>query len=45
MLEYAGMAFAPKTPFGGAPCRIHILPDCRENAMAAMIEILDRRYS
>ena len=41
------MAFGPgKRHSGGAPgAGIHILPDCRENAMAAMIEILDRRYS
>lgn len=47
MLEYAGMAFAPENaiPAVHRVPGIHILPDCRENAMAAMIEILDRRYS
>ena len=47
MLEYAGMAFAPENaiPAVHRVPGIHILPDCRENAMAAMIEILDRCYS
>ena len=47
MLEYAGMAFAPENaiPTVHRVPGVHILPDCRENAMAAMIEILDRRYS
>ena len=47
MLEYAGMAFAPENaiPAVHRVPGIRILPDCRENAMAAMIEILDRRYS
>lgn len=47
MLEYASMAFAPENaiPAVHRVPGVHILPDCRENAMAAMIEILDRRYS
>ena len=47
MLEYAGMAFAPENaiPAVSREPGLRNLPDCRENAMAAMIEILDRRYS
>ena len=47
MLEYAGMAFAPENaiPAVHRVPGIRILPDCRENAMAAMIAVLDRRYS
>ena len=47
MLEYAGMAFAPENaiPAVHRVPGVHILPDCRENAMAAMIAVLDRRYS
>lgn len=46
MLTWAGMAFAPANALpGGAalPC-VRTLPDCREDAIAALIAVLDEKF-
>ena len=46
MLTWAGAAFAPANALPevlAMPC-VHALPDCRENAIAALIALLDEKY-
>ena len=46
MLTWAGAAFAPANALPevlALPC-VHALPDCRENAIAALIALLDEKY-
>ena len=46
MLTWAGAAFAPANALPEVlelPC-VHALPDCRENAIAALIALLDEKY-
>lgn len=46
MLMWAGAAFAPANALPevlALPC-VHALPDCRENAIAALIALLDEKY-
>lgn len=46
MLTWAGVAFAPANALPevlALPC-VHALPDCRENAIAALIALLDEKY-
>ena len=46
MLTWAGAAFAPSNALPevlALPC-VHALPDCRENAIAALIALLDEKY-
>ena len=46
MLTWAGMAFAPANALPSVralPC-VHVLPDCREDAIAALITLLDEKY-
>lgn len=46
MLNWAGMAFAPANalPQVLALPQVHRLPDCRDNAIAALIQVLDEKY-
>ena len=46
MLTWAGAAFAPANALPevlALPC-VHALPDCRENAIAALIALLDEKH-
>ena len=46
MLTWAGMAFAPANALPevrALPC-VHTLPDCREDAIAALVAALDEKY-
>lgn len=46
MLTWAGMAFAPANALpevGALPC-VRTLPDCREDAIAALIAVLDEKF-
>ena len=46
MLEFAGMPFAPANAIESVRRvpGVRVLPDCRENAIAAMIAVLDQHY-
>ena len=46
MLNWAGMAFAPANalPQVLALPQVYKLPDCRDNAIAALIQVLDEKY-
>ena len=46
MLEFAGMPFAPANAIESVRRvpGVQVLPDCRENAIAAMIAVLDQHY-
>lgn len=46
MLNWAGMAFAPANalPQVLALPQVYRLPDCRDNAIAALIQVLDEKY-
>ena len=46
MLEFAGMSFAPANAIESVRRvpGVRVLPDCRENAIAAMIAVLDQHY-
>ena len=47
MLNWAGMAFAPANALPevrALPC-VRTLPDCRDHAIAALIQVLDEKYS